>query len=503
MDYLKVGAVVAYLLLIMILTVAIRKKTTTVGDFVIGSRKIGPWRSGFSYAMANFSAGLFIGFAGMVGWLYGGLGCAICALSSAFIATWLPWKVLAQRARTETKRLDAVTMPSYFEKRFGLKHIRLVTALIVFIFYIPYAGSLVMALCYVIEQLLGVSYSLTAVALVVVVGLYLFLGGYVAATSIDFAQSIVIFLAGVAIVFAVFAQPEVGGPITGMQLLWEMNPEYLIPGSWVKWVGIISVCLATGLGVFGDPDQIQRFMAIDSEKSVPKARRICTLYSLIIAICAYGIGSTGHLFFSELPTNGLIASTDLIVPTIIGSLHPVFQVLFLLLVLAVTMSHLGAMILAASSAVSIDVVQKLKPTIDERKQLLTLRMLTIIFLLFALAIALRPTDIIANLIMLTAGTVSGTFAGAFIYGLFSKKVTKQAVVVGMVSGFLVAFGGFLFLQYGSLFVSADIMAIFKTWGMTFWAALAIIFPAIVIPVVTHFTYRQPEELKKENEMFKE
>lgn len=487
-TFLKYFVLVCYFVVIACLGIYAHRKTKTVSDYVVGGRTIGPWRTAFSYGAANFSAGIFIGFAGTVGWAYGFNAIWAAVFGATLLSTYLPWRILAPRAREMTQRLRVLTMPAFFEARYQSNNMRTLASVITFVFFIPYAASLLMGLSYLFEQVFQIPYLIVVAMMAIFAGLYLFLGGYMAVTLVDFVQGGIMLAGAILVALCVFRHPQVSGIAEGLRSLHEIDPHLLFSSQPMTWLGLCVVVLATGLGPWGLPDMVQRFYGIKNIKVIPLSRRACTCFALIISVCAYGIGATGHLFFEEVPIFEGKATTDLIVPMIIGQLPPLVGAIMLVLILSASMSTISAMILSASSSVGIDLIKnKVNKNIDEKKMMLLLRLLCIIFLAIAFAIALRPPDIMMNLITLTVGTVSGSFMAIFLYGLYWPRTSKAGAWAGMVTGFTVAVGGFLFLNHGDALAPPLMMATIRSWGMPFFCALAIFLPLLVVPLVSILT----------------
>jgi len=363
----KISMLVCFFALIVGLSIYTRSKTKTIDDFVVGNRAVGPWMSAFSYGTTYFSAVLLIGFAGKVGWGYG-FSALLIALGNSIIGTYFAWKILGRKTREMTGRLNVLTMPSFLEARYDSSSMKIVSSLIIFIFFIPYAASVFMGLSYLFEQIFGIPYILALVLMALLTGLYLVMGGYVAVTLVDFVQGIIMIAGVFMMVYFVAGNEVVNGIVNGFNSLKAIDPGLIVPISGVSWVGLISLIILTSLGTWGLPQMIQKFYGIKNEKSIPIATRVSTVFSLIITCGAYYVGSTGHLFFAELPVFNGKATPDLIMPTIIGqTLPPLVGALILILVLSASMSTLSSLVLTASSSVSIDLIKGvIKPDIDEK-----------------------------------------------------------------------------------------------------------------------------------------
>jgi len=210
---------------------------------------------------------------------------------------------------------------------------------------------------------------------------------------------------------------------------------------------------------------------------------------------AYYVGSTGHLFFAELPVFNGTATPDLIMPTIIGqTLPPLVGVLILILVLSASMSTLSSLVLTASSSVSIDLVKgTIKKDISEKATMNLMRVLCILFIAFCLYVALNPPGIILTLMALSWGAVAGSFLAPYIYGLFWPHTTRAGAWAGMITGLFIAVGGYLVINTSPSFINSEIMELFTKWGTPFFGSLAMIIPLGVVPLVSIITRSYTEE----------
>lgn len=487
MQLLKLAILVLYFVVIAAVGIYANRRTRTVDAFAVGERAIGPWKSAMSYVATNFSAGLFVGFAGMAGWHYG-VGVTVLALvGSTFIATWLPWKVLAGKAREASEHFDVLTIPAYLEKRYQSSNIRTFSAIVMFIFFVPYAASLLMGLGYMVGAVFGISYLTVTILMWAIVALYVILGGYIAVTLVDMVQGSIMVAVAALVALLVFNRPEVGGLAGAINALGTISPDLVFPRSSATWIGIVILMFATGLGPWGMPDMTVRFYGCVKE-GVNKARWLSTAFTIVIALSAYGVGATGRLFFDTVPVSNGVPTTDLIVPGIISQLGPIVGALFAVLLLSASMSTLAGIILSASTSVGIDIVKgKFRTELSEKATVTLLRVLSLVFLTAALVIALDPPDVMMNLITLTVGAVSGSFLAPFLCGLWSKKVNKTGAWAGMLTGLCIAVLGFLFLQVGAGLVSQPVYALLKSWGMPFFAVLAMLIPLAVVPSVSRWT----------------
>ena len=183
-------------------------KVKGVSDFFLGGRSINPWMSAFSYGTAYFSAVLFIGYAGNTGWNFG-LSALWVVLGNTFIGSFLAWHILGARTREMTNRLKASTMPDFIGIRYQSRYLKIATAIIIFVFLIPYSASVYKGLSYLFEQVFGIP-NITILAIIAFTAFYLVLGGFVASTVADFIQGLIMIIGVIFMIFHVLSHPTVG-----------------------------------------------------------------------------------------------------------------------------------------------------------------------------------------------------------------------------------------------------------------------------------------------------
>lgn len=487
--FFKVVMVLFYIFLVIGLSLYTRKKTNTIDDFVVGNRSVGPWISAFAFGTTYFSAVLIIGFAGKVGWDYG-LSALWIALGNAIIGTYFAWKVLATKTREMTSRLNVLTMPSFLEVRYDSKNMRIVSSLIIFVFFIPYSASVFMGLSYLFEQVFSIPYIFALLIMTVLTALYLVIGGYLAVTLIDFVQGLIMIVGIVLMVYFVVGHNAVQSLSLGYQNLHAIDPQLVAPiGGGPGLVGLISLIILTSLGTWGLPQMVQKFYGIKNEAVIPKATIISTLFALLITGGAYFVGTQSRLFFKKLPEINGIASPDLLMPNIFNQALPeLVAVLILLLVLSASMSTLSALVLVSSSSVTIDLIKgSLYPEISEKNTMLLMRILCIIFVMLSLYIAIKPPAVILTLMALSWGTVAGSFIAPYLYGLYWKKTTKIGAWAGMISGLIISIGGYTVIKTTPAFIHIDIMNNLQQWGTPFFGSLALLIPLLIVPLVSLLT----------------
>ncbi|MDR2741709.1 MAG: sodium:solute symporter family protein [Treponema sp.] len=450
------------------------RKTKTLGDFFLGGRTLGPWVSAVAYGTSYFSAVIFIGFAGTQGWQFG-LNALWIAIGNAAIGAGAAWLVLARRTRRMTQNLDSMTMPEFLQERYGAKHLKPVAASLIFFFLLPYSASVFKGLGHLFEAVFHIPYDIALLIMIVFTGVYLILGGYFAIAVTDFIQGIIMFF-GAAIMVLVLTSPE--GGVFG--ILGKIAENYQInvpPERQPSALTVLSLVFMTSFGTWGLPQMTQKFYAIKSEKVIPKAAIVTTVFALMIGFTAYYTGTSSHVFFdlNTVPKNAAgVIQYDLIVPTLLtNNLPQTLLALILLLILSASMSTLSSLVLVSSSAVAID----LYPSRQEAKtgkdrSVAMMRFLSLIFIVISYFISRFQIGIIVYLMSLSWGVISGSFAAPYILSLYSRRVTKAGAYAGFFTGTAVMIT--LFFVLGS---SRSPLA----------ASIAIVVPFIVVPVVSFFT----------------
>jgi len=198
--------IVLYVLVMLAVGYWCMKRTRDVGDFFLGGRKLGPWMSAFAYGTTYFSAVLFIGYAGKLGWGFG-IYTMWIVVGNTFIGTLLAWMVLAGRTRDMTSRLNAITMPEFLSARYGNKPLQVIAALVVFVFLVPYSASVLMGLSYLFEMTLHIPYENALYFLTALTAVYLVMGGYFAVAVSDFIRGIVEFAGVLVMVYLLAHRP--------------------------------------------------------------------------------------------------------------------------------------------------------------------------------------------------------------------------------------------------------------------------------------------------------
>jgi SSS family solute:Na+ symporter len=454
------------------------KKTTTLGDFFLGGRTIGPWVSAFAYGTTYFSAVLFIGFAGKLGWGYGWNVLWIAA-GNTLIGTLAAWLVLGRRTRRMTHNLDALTMPEFFFERFQAKGLKILSALIIFVFLIPYSASVFKGLGHMFQINFNISYDVALLIMTVITGIYLILGGYFAITLTDFIQGLIMIVGALALV-AVMTMKG-GGPEQVFATMAQNYPAHIPPEKQPSLLMLGALVFMTSFGVWGMPQMVQKFYAIKDEKMIFRAAIVTTVFSFIIAGAAYFNGALTHLFFKEPIMGDKGPAFDQMIPEMLkANLPPSLMGVVLLLVLSASMSTLSSLVLVSSSSVAIDLYKgHVNPKVSKETSLVMMRFLSAVFVGFSFFIAKYELAIIVTLMSLSWGAIAGSFMAPFLYGLYWKRTSAAGIYAGMIVGLSVSVG------------------LFYYWGAAkspLAASVGMIVPFLVVPLVSWFTPAPPREI---------
>jgi len=468
---------VVYLLAMIAMGVWAMRKTSTLGDFFLGGRSIGPWISAFAYGTTYFSAVIFIGFAGKLGWGFG-LNVLWIAAGNVVFGSLLAWLVLGRRTRRMTQNLDAMTMPEFLQARYGGGNlVKILAAVVIFVFLLPYSASVFKGLGHLFEAVFHIPYGTALLIMIGITGVYLVLGGYFAITITDFVQGMIMLVGSVLMIAFLFGRG--GGVAATFASAARGFAAHRPAGQGINVPLLISLVFMTSFGTWGLPQMVQKFYAVKNEKVIGKAAVATALFALVISGVAYLNGGLSHAFLQAPP---LLASGkpdyDRIIPTVMTANLPSWlMAVILLLVLAASMSTLSSLVLVSASAVSIDLYKGVvNPNQSKKGSLLMIRVLSAVFVVFSYVIARFEFGVIVTLMSLSWGVVAGAFMAPFLYGLYWKRATRAGILAGMLTGALLGVALFFVLGEANSPIASSI---------------AMIAPFAVVPLVSAFS-RPPE-----------
>ncbi len=446
---IKYGFLLAFIATMVIIGIMNYKNTKTISGFFLGGKKAGAWVSAFAYGTTYFSAVLFIGYAGKNGWVFG-ISSVWIGVGNAIIGSLLAWILLAKRTRRMTHTLKSSTMPEFFAARYKSENLKFFSAIIIFIFLVPYSASVYMGLGYLFETTFGIKYIYIMTAMALITAIYLVLGGYMATVVTDFFQGIIMLIGVVLMVFFIVNNDKVGGVTEGYLRLKEIavstsDMDIISPFGGSKWFSLVSLIVLTSFGSWGLPQIIHKFYAIKDENAINVATIVSTGFAVVIASSAYFEGSFGRLFLdNKLPQGGY----DVIMPQVVSTLPTIVLSIILLLVLSASMSTLASIVMTSSSAIAIDLVKGgFAPDMKQEKVVLLMRGFCILFVLLSFIIAAMKPAAILQLMAFSWGTVSGSFIAPYVLGLYWKGATKAGAWAGMLTGFFISVGFAVFSKF--------------------------------------------------------
>ena len=489
---IKTTFLICFFVIMILVGIYARKHATSVGDFVLGGRAVGPWLTAFAYGTTYFSAVIFVGYAGQFGWKYG-IAATWIGLGNAFIGSLLAWVVLGRRTRVMTHHLKSSTMPDFFGSRYDSKAMKLVASAIIFVFMVPYTASVYKGLSSLFEMAFNVPFSVCVWAMAILTGIYVILGGYMATAINDLIQGIIMLVGIVAVVASVINGQ--GGFLESIGTLAKLPSDTAItqgqPGAFTSFFGpdpknLLGVILLTSLGTWGLPQMIHKFYTIKNEKSIKTGTIISTVFAVVISGGCYFLGGFGRLFDAPAIRNASgTVNYDAIIPYMLHDLSDVLIGIVVVLVLSASMSTLSSLVLTSSSTLTLDFLKgNIIKKMDEKKQLLIMRLLIVFFIVLSVVLALNPVTFIAQLMSIAWGAMAGSFLAPFLYGLYWKGVTKSSVWVSFASGVGITVSN-MFFKY----IESPINA----------GAIAMIAGLVIVPVVSLITPKLKRE--KIDELF--
>ena len=435
--------VVLALYALMIVWVGIRgfRGTKTFNDFYLGGGNVGPWMTAFSYGTAYFSAVLFIGFAGNVGWNFGFSGLWI-ALVNAFLGVLVVWWVLGMRLKDAAIEYDAFTMPDFLLKRYKAPELKLLASIVIFIFMIPYTAAVFMGLSYLFTSNFNIEYWHALAFMGFFTALYMVLGGYKSMAMIDMIFGIIM---AVSVIVLFFSTVSEGGGLPQITFaLRDIDPRLTQPIGPPGWWPLLSMVLLTSMAPFAMPQLMQKFYAIKNKATIKRGMIASTLFAILIGGVAYFIGSTSRIFLDPETTPAAFDLQgrpifDILMPELLTNVVPVsLSVIILLLILSASMSTLAALVLVSASTFVKDFVQGfIKKDIKDKSMTLMMRLMSTLFIVLSVVLAYLNIDSIVMILGISWGALGSFFLGPFIWGLYSKKVTRAGAIASRTGGLLV------------------------------------------------------------------
>jgi SSS family solute:Na+ symporter len=433
----KIVVIGAYAALTLFIGYLGLKKTRTFDDYFLGGRMVGPWMSAFTYATAYFSAVLFIGFAGKVGWGFGLSGLWI-ALANALVGVLGVWSLFGNRIRRMSIDFQVTTMPEFLEKRYNSRFLKLIASLAVFLFLVPYSAAVFIGLSYLFKANFGLAYGTALLFMGLFTAFYLVLGGYKSMTMIDVVFGMIMCLGSAVLIGSTLQKSGGLGNLTaGLAKIDPRLTAAVGPGG--AWP-LFALVFLTSVAPFAMPQLVQKFYAIKDARAIRRGMIASTAFAALIAGTAYFTGAAARLFLTPESAPKAFAGGqpvfDIIMPEYLANvIPPSLSIVMMLLILAASMSTLAALVLISSSAVVKDLYAGfVNPGVSDRTMTRMMRVASAGFILLSVVLAyLRPATIVA-ILSVSWGAIGSFFLGPFVWGLISKKVTRFGALASAILG---------------------------------------------------------------------
>jgi sodium/proline symporter len=411
------------------------RKEQNMSDYILGGRRLGAWVTSMSAEASDMSGWMLMGLPGyayaagvQAGWIALGL----------ILGTWVNWQFVAKRLRQYTQIAnDSLTMPDYFENRFHDQSqiLRIISAVFILIFFLLYTSSGFVAGGKLFHTVFGLPYTTAIMLGAFVVVFYTFLGGFMAVCWTDFVQGVMMFFA--ILLVPITASFMMGGPSATASALATLNTEMFNPftspdGKPVSAIQIISL-LAWGLGYFGQPHILVRFMAIRSASEVKRATNIAMTWVVFSLTAAVLVGMVGKVFLKQ-PLEGSAVETVFMVMT-----HDIFSTFFagliLSAVLAAVMSTASSQLLVTASAISQDFYKALiRKNAGEKELVWVSRVTVVIVSVIAVLLGLNPDNFVLDMVAYAWAGFGAAFGPAILISLFWKRMTRNGALAGITVG---------------------------------------------------------------------
>ena len=429
----------AYMAMMVVIGAVYAKRNNNTEDYLLGSRKLGPWVSALSAEASDMSGWLLMGLPGLA--YLTGIGEVFWTAVGLAAGTYLNWLFVAKRLRKYTKVAgNSITLPDYFSNRFKDKQkiLMSLSAVLILLFFVIYLGSGFAAMGKLFKSLFGLDYTLMMVISAVVIIVYSVVGGFLAVCTTDLIQGILMFFALLAIVVLGYVAltgealaASVSG-INGYLNIWGVNDPATNTFTRFGALDIISI-LAWGLGYFGMPHILLRFMAIRKTGKVAKSRRIATVWVVISLGAAIMIGLLGRALLGDALMNGthetvFAAMATTLLPALIAGV-------LISGILASTMSTSDSQLLTVASAISKNFFHGIIKKNASDKQILTVSRVTVIVAaLVGILFALDENSTVFGIVAYAWAGFGATFGPVVILSLFWKRMNKWGALAGMVTG---------------------------------------------------------------------
>lgn len=443
--------ILAYMCVLIGVGVYNAKKNNSSEDFYLGGRKMGPLVVAMSAEASDMSSWLLMGLPGVA--YLTGVADAFWTAAGLALGTYLNWLIVSRRLRRYSQHLGAITVPGFLAKRFHDKKniITAISALMIVVFFVPYVASGFAACGKLFNSLFGMEYMTGVIVFAIIIIVYTIIGGFTSVATNDLIQSIVMSIALISI--TVFGVSKAGGFGAVIDNAKSLDGYFSFTATHdaannaavaYPFLSIVST-MAWGIGYFGMPHILVRFMSIEDEKKLVLSRRIASIWVVIamgvaifIGIVGLGMVKVGSLEALADPERVIIAISTLLSEN--GVLAAILAGVILAGILAATMSTADSQLLVAASGVSENIVQDFfGKKLTEKQSLLIARGTILVISVIGVFLASDPNSSVFGIVSFAWAGFGGAFAAVMICALFWKRTTLPAAIAGMVSGGIMVF----------------------------------------------------------------
>ncbi|MCI7444261.1 MAG: sodium/proline symporter PutP [Clostridium sp.] len=430
-----------YLLIMLGIGWYFYNRTKNLSDYVLGGRSLGSWGTSISAQASDMSGWLLLGLPGAA--YATGLSGSVWMATGLAIGTYLNWKLVAQRLRISTQKYsNSITIPSYLENRFNddSRLLRKASSIFILLFFLVYTASGFVSGGKLFQTVFGVPYKVSVIIGAIVVVAYTFLGGFMAVCWTDIIQGLLMFFT--LLILPVVVLIKAGGI---NEVISAIDPSLLNPFNAASITGsassstvlvVISIIssLAWGLGYFGQPHILARFMAIKNPDLIKKSRIIAMFWVVLSLFGATAVGLVGHSVIPDISAYG--GDSETIFMLLVNNCVPLILTGILMsAILAAIMSTADSQLLVAASTVSEDFYKgMIKPKASDRELILVSRLTVLSVAIIALIIAFNPNSSVLGLVSYAWAGFGAAFGPVILLSLFYKKMTKNGAAAGMIVG---------------------------------------------------------------------
>ncbi|MBS0628752.1 MAG: sodium/proline symporter [Verrucomicrobia bacterium] len=423
-------AICIYFSFLIGFAIAKQKRALTQRDFVIGNRSLSRWTTALAAHASDMSNWLFMAYPGMV-FLIGGQ--QIWVAIGLLLMMWVNWRVVAPRVRRETEKTSSVTITGFFEQKLGQNWPigRLVTSIFLFLFYTIYVAVTLYGMGLLVKTLFPVSYATAIILGVTLILPYVLIGGYLTLAQVDLFQGL--FLLSVILFVPLYIGADFGGVGAVIEAVQTHGRSFNLlesnsPGS--IWNSVL-LMLGWGIGYFGQPHILTKFMGIKDPRQIKGACRIGMTWHFLSLLGATLIGFVGIAVFG-----GVLSDREQVFIELVHNYFPPFiSGIFLCAIIATIINSVGSMLLVLSTTITEDIYKRFfRNNCSEKESLRVTRIASAFSALIAMGIALSKVATIDELVMYAWSGLGASFGPLMIATLYFRRLTSTAAWVGMVVG---------------------------------------------------------------------